>query len=136
VGSIPIARSTEMAHFVQYHKPEKMGGAFLRSGRDFSIQTNKFGRVRDGDVVWLFTGVGRPRQYSLCQRFVASKVVSQVSGKFKYRVSGTDGRSFQITMGKSHLLQELLRITGRGGLGLQPIKNRSIVDALERLSQS
>jgi len=126
-----------MGHFVQYHKHEKMGGPFVPSGTDYAVQTDK-PWIQSGDVVWLLTGEGKPRQYFLCQRFVVNKVVSQVPGKFKYRVSGRKGKIFEppIAITENPWFQELLRLTGRFGFGLQPIKSQLVVAALEGLLRS
>ena len=80
-----------MAHFIQYHNPTIMGE--FRSSDTFGIVSNKGSGLREGDIVWLVTGEGKPHQYFLCETFVVEKIRSQSSGQFNYRMTGTDGRA-------------------------------------------
>lgn len=127
-----------MDHFVQYHKPEVMGRYNPDpSQTDFGIVTNKLPRLRLGDKVWLITRKGGPRRrYSLCETFVVARLESQPTGKFKFRASGSEGRSFRPPrkIGREPWLEELLTITGNFRYGLQLIKSRSVVKALERIA--
>jgi len=127
-----------MAHFVQYHNPDKMNGPFRPANTDFAIVTDKRGGLREGDTVWLMTGERRPRQFSLCQTFVVEKIIQQNIRGFKYRMSGSDGKSFDppIKIPKTGWFLELLKITGNFRFGLQHIKSQSIVGAMQRISTS
>src|SRR5437660_73658 len=88
---IPSAPPNLMNHFVQYHNPDVMDP--FRPSKTFGIVTGKRGGLREGDRVWLVTGEGRPREYFLCETFVVERIVSQIAGKFRYRVSGSYGTS-------------------------------------------
>lgn len=126
-----------MRHFVQYHNPDKMD-PFRPSKKMFGIVTDKRAGLREGDTVWLVTGKGRPRQFFLCETFVVEKIDSQGAGKFRYRMSGSDGKSLyplKIDKGSSWF-RELLRITGNFRYGLQPISSKAIIQSLEKVSSS
>ena len=109
----------------------------FRPSTTFGIVTDKRGGLLKGDTVWLVTGEGKPREYFLCETFVVARVASQTAGKFTYHVSGSDGKSlYPLKIDKTaSWFRELLRVTGNFRYGLQPIKNQSIVGALEHLSQ-
>ena len=136
VGSNPIGstKKIRMAHFVQYHNPDVMDP--FRPSTTFGILTNKRGSLRQGDTIWLVTGEGRPREYFLCETFVVGRVASKAAGKFKYQVSGSDGKSlYPLKIDKTtSWFRELLRVTGNFRYGLQPIRNQSILGALKDLS--
>lgn len=124
-----------MTDFMQYHNPDLMGP--FRPSTTFGIVTDKRAGLRKGDTVWLVTGEGRPREYFLCERFVVEKIDSQISAKFRYQISGPDGKSlYPLKIDKrTSWFRELLKITGNFRYGLQPIKDQSIVEALQRVSQ-
>jgi hypothetical protein len=124
-----------MAHFIQYHNPDIMGE--FRPSDTFGIVGNKRSGLRVGDIVWLVTGEGKLRQYFLSETFVVENIRSQNSGQFKYRVSGTDGKAlYPRKIDKPSWFREMLKITGNFRYGLQPIKNESIIEGLQRVSQS
>jgi hypothetical protein len=64
-----------MRHFVQYHNVDSMGP--LRRdprGRRCGIATKKSVKHLLDDRVWLITGEGTPRGYSLCETFVVEDI--------------------------------------------------------------
>ena len=124
-----------MRYFVQYHNPDKMG--FEVSPKIFAVQTDKGEQVRAGDTIWLVTGKGRPRRYFLCNMFEAEDVHPQKTAKFRYRISGSHGKSFDppIRIDQRGWFQELIALAGNFGYGLQSIKNQSLVASLQHLSE-
>ena len=123
-----------MTHFIQYHNPDIMD-QFHPSKKTFGIVSNKRAGLREGDTVWLVAGEGKPRQYFLCETFVVDKIVPRPAGKFRFYMSGSDGKPlYPLKIDKTSWFRELLKITGNFRFGLQPIKNQSIIDALQRIS--
>jgi len=124
-----------MRHFVQYHNsdPDKMG-SYRPSTKNFGIVTNKLQGVGKGDIVWLLTGEGRPREYFLCETFSVEKISPQSVGRFSYRISSEDGQSlYRLELDKtSSWFQELLKITGNFRYGLQRISSEAIIAGLKR----
>lgn len=130
-----VSDGNQMKHFVQYHNPDVMG-PFRPSQKTFGIVTDKRAGLQEGDTVWLITGEGRPRQYFLCETFVAEKIASEAIHKFRYRVSSTDGKPlYPLKVDKSSdWFQELLRITGNFRYGLQPISSKAVIEGLTRVA--
>ena len=122
-----------MRHFVPYHNPDKMG-SYRQSTKNFGIVTNKLQGVRKGDIIWLLTGEGRPREYFLCETFTVEKISPPSVGRFRYQVSSEDGQSlYRLELDKtSSWFQELLKITGNFRYGLQRISSEAIIAGLKR----
>jgi hypothetical protein len=82
------------------------------------------------------TGEGKPRQYFLCESFVVEEIVPQSARKFRYQVSGSDGKPlYPLKIDKSAAwFQELLRITGNFRYGLQPISSKAVIEELKRIA--
>jgi hypothetical protein len=136
VGSNPIgSTNNKMADSLQYHNPDVMGP--FQPSTIFAIVTNKRGGLREGDTVWLVTGEGRPREYFLCETFVVESIASRGAEKFRYRVSSANGKSlYPLKLDRATpWFQQLMKLTGNFRYGLQPIKNQSIVEALQRFSE-
>lgn len=110
----------------------------FRPSATFGIVTDKRAELLEGDVVWLMTGESRPRQYFLCETFVVEKIASQSRGNFRYRISGSDGKSlYPLQVDKaSSWFQELLRVTGNFRYGLQRISNKEIIRGLQNVSNT
>ena len=125
-----------MRHFVQYHNPGKMG-PYKPAKKDLWIVTNKPGELCVGDTMWLVTGEARPRRYFLCETFVVEKIDYQSGGEFRYKASGTVGRSFDplVEIGFEAWFEELLKTTGNFRFGLTEIKNGAILEAFQRISE-
>jgi hypothetical protein len=121
-----------MRYFVQYHNPDLMG-SYRPSKSGFGVLTNKFIEPVHGDSVWLVTGSGKPRRYSLCSWFVVSGVRSVDGGIFRKQVLGSEGRDFKpfIPLDTMPWFRELLKKSGNFGLGLHRIKSKAVIECLE-----
>jgi len=126
-----------MRHFVQYHNPQRMGGPYRRSDKDFAILTNKDFDSLVGSTVWLVTSKGqRPRRYFLCSSFVIDEVERDKAGRFRNRAVGSTGRDCDVEIGNQAWFPELLKTTGNFGLGLLPISSKVIIRGLQGASSS
>ena len=123
-----------MDHFVQYHNPEVMGGPYEASDKGFGIVTDKPFNSLNGATVWLVTGKGHPRQYYLCSTFTVDRVEQEHAGRFRFRVSGSVGHDLNpfVEIGKLPWFADLLKATGNFALGLQHIRNQSIIRGLQK----
>ena len=66
----------------------------------------------------------------------AENIGPEASGRFKYRVSGSDGKPlYTLKLDQSSdWFRELLRITGNFRYGLQPISSEAVIEGLERVA--
>ena len=84
-----------MKHFVVYHNPDSIGYPASEVS-DLSIVTNK--SITDeilGNKIWLITGEGQPRNYSIVAQFIANTVESGKSDGFTTRVKGHLGTIYK-----------------------------------------
>jgi hypothetical protein len=123
----------EMRHFVQYHNPDSMGPFQRRGGRRCGIRTNKPVKQLRGDFVWLITGEGTPRMYSLCEAFVVEHI-DEKPGPLGNEAKG-HGLAFKrpILIDKKPWFELLRRRTGNFGFGLQRIKDQEVIRGLMEL---
>src|ERR1700676_25156 len=124
-----------MDHFVQYHNPDGMRGTYKPAPKQFAIFTDKYFSTLQGATVWLVTGEGRPRQYSLCSTFEVDTIEHKKAGRFRFRVSGTVGRYFDpfIEIGALPWFPELLKATGNFAW-FQHIHGEAVVSGLQRIA--
>ena len=131
-----------MTHFIAYHNPDPppdgMGYAAteIDTSCGFQVLTRKpLGQIV-GSRVWLVTGEGRPRRYSLVYTFVADEISPSEHPDFRFEVSGRSGRRFRrpVPLDSALWLRPLLRVTGNFGLGLQPISDAEVVAGLESVA--
>lgn len=122
-----------MNHFVQYHNPDAMSGPY-KSTEPFYIVTDKFFREVRGSTVWLVTGEGRPRQYSLCLMFTVDTIEDKNAGSFRFRVSGAIGRKFTpfIKIDELPWFPELRKAT-RNFSCFQHIHSQAVIRGLQKV---
>ena len=120
-----------MAHFMQYHNLDSMG-RFDASKKGHYIVTNKNVTLELGDHVWLITGEGSPRKYSLCSWFVVDSVEPIRGGQFSEQVSGSVGINFGrfVRVDSLPWFSELQKTAGNFAFGVQHIKTEAIVQGL------
>jgi hypothetical protein len=125
--------STVVNHYLVYHNPETMGSD-VRELTGFSIVTTKSVKEANGSRVWLITGRGSPRAYTLTHTFVADKVESNTDSGIN-RVSGESGIKFRQEIGLNHLpwFPDFRKTLGNFGLGFQRITEQRFITALESL---
>ena len=112
-------------------------GDYPSSDPTLGIVTNKTRGARPGigDRIWLITGEGRPRRYSLCSWFDISEITDKRLGSFNIQLKGTHGRNLEtfVSLGGKKWFPTLKRRCGNFGLGLMPIDDDEIVAELELL---
>jgi len=125
-------------HLVQYHNPDKMR-EYKSGKRGFGIVTDKPFRRVDGDRVWLISRQGKPRNYEyvLCETFIADESGPDPSGRYRYFVNGSDGKSFDppILIDKNEeWFRRLFRVTQHFRRGLMNIRDEKVVRGLSSLA--
>ena len=126
-----------MKHFVVYHNPDSIGYPASEVS-DLSIVTNK--SITDeilGNKIWLITGEGQPRNYSIVAQFIANTVESGKSDGFTTRVKGHLGTIYKQMKSIDHCtwLPDFKRIMGNFAFGIQRITDETFVNGLEEASK-
>jgi hypothetical protein len=124
-----------MRHFIAYHNTEKMGWP-LQEGGPLRLLTNKPIDHLYQETVWFIAGEGTgERQYSLGSVFRASEVGTTDEDSFKRYATGP-GHVFQpqIPIKNMSWFPEVMRVTGRFGLGVQEIKDENVIAGLRQLA--
>lgn len=123
-----------MDNFVVYHNPETMGYD-ARAVSDFSIVTSKPVVSVVGQRVWLITGRGHPRSYSLVLTFIANTVFES-SGMNGLR--GEVGTRFspEVSLDRLPWFPAFRAANGNFGFGLQRLKDPNLVDKLNALLET
>jgi hypothetical protein len=122
--------------FLVYHNPDRMG--FPASEVDvLSIVTNRSASGAKGARVWLVTGDGQPRAFSLRGYFVVDEVAKSTHPDFKIEVSGTAGELFDPMprLDGEDWFPEFKRSQGNFAFGFQPIKDLRFVKGLQRVAE-
>lgn len=123
-----------MRQFIAYHNTEKMGYP-LHEGEPLRLLTNKPVNHLLQNTVWFITGEGATRQYSLGSVFRVTEVGDGDEDGFK-RFAAGPGHVFQppIPIRDMDWFPEVLRVTGHFGLGVQEVKDESVVAGLRQLA--
>lgn len=123
-----------MKHYLLYHKIEVMGYS-LDTVNDFVAFTNK--KVSDeiiGNKLWLITGEGKPKVFSLKMYFILDDVKSGAEKDFKTKLIGIEGK----------ILNPMIRIDNlpwfdefrnqmANFVGFSEIKQQKFIDEFEKL---
>jgi hypothetical protein len=124
-----------MRHFIAYHNTEKMG-ARLEDADPLRLLTNKPVRHMLQNTVWFVTGEGAGvRQYALGSVFRVTEVGDTGEERFKRFASGP-GHVFRPPepIKDKEWFAETLRVTGHFALGVQEIKDPTVITELSRLA--
>lgn len=124
-----------MDHYVVYHNQEAMG--FDAGDLDgFGIITAKPVAKAFGGRVWVITGRGEPRRYSLVQTFVAEYAGPHDEHPDLNLVAASSGESFkpEIEIDGFDWFPDFRRSMGNFGLGFQRLKEPRFVEALEKVA--
>lgn len=123
-----------MRHFIAYHNTEKMGRP-LHDGEPLRLLTNKPVNHLLHNTVWFVTGEGPTRQYSLGSVFRVAEVGESAELGFK-RFAAGPGHVFQppVPVKDMEWFPDVLRATGRFGLGVQEVKNGAVIAGLSQLA--
>jgi hypothetical protein len=121
-----------MKDYVVYHNPDSMGVP-VTGVNSLAIVTDK--KVADviGDRVWLLTGEGSPRAFSLRSYFIVDHVESGAGARFETRLSGTVGKVFDpmVAVGSEDWFADFKRSQGNFAFGFQAITERRFINGLE-----
>lgn len=124
-----------MRHFIAYHNTEKMGRALNADG-PLRLLTNKPINHLLQETVWFVVGEGAGvRQYSLGSVFRVAESGDAAEDGFKRFASG-HGHVFDPPVPIKELpwFPEVLRATGRFGLGVQEVKDETVISGLSLLA--
>jgi hypothetical protein len=124
-----------MRHFIAYHNTEKMGRS-LYDGEPLRLLTNKHVNHLLHNTVWFVTGEGEGvRQFSLGSVFNVAEVGDAAEEGFK-RFAAGPGHVFEppIPIKELPWFPEVLRATGHFGLGVQQVKDETVIAALIQLA--
>lgn len=123
-----------MKDYMQYHNTEFMGYPCDEGDGDyFSIVTNKSVANLPENRVWLISGEGKPRRYSLCAVFIVDEVGRDGSENY---ASGAVGTAFRPPIALNNLswFKDFLKSQQNFRFGLNEIREKSFIRELERLS--
>ena len=123
-------------HYVVYHSVEKMGISCeeLVEG-PFEIVTSKSVANLLNQVIWVISGQGTPRQYSLCSVFIVDEIGRLQDGDFTNYARGSTGFSFRpvFVLNEYDWFRLFLRSQSRFTFGLQKI-DQQYVQELEQIA--
>lgn len=124
----------DIQDFIVYHNPDVMGP--LADEPSFEVFTNKsVSAARVGDRVWLITGEGTPRNYSLACWFYVENFGSGEDVGFKHCVSGSEGRTFSPfePISKQEWFGRFKKDQGNFAFGLSRITTPDVVANLQAI---
>lgn len=126
-----------MDHFVVYHNPDTMN-VDASEIEGFGVVTGKSVSSALGARIWVITGRGVPRRYSLVQTFVAEYAGPDTENPGFNLVTAESGQSFrpEIEIGKSDWFSDFRNSMGNVGFGFQRLKEARFIRALERASEA
>jgi hypothetical protein len=125
-----------MADFVVYHNPDRMGYS-ARKVTAFRVVTNKDVPLIIGSRIWLITGDGRPRTYSLIGHLTAMNRRRNAQTGFAWEISAPLSAGIQIPASQWPELNhepwwdDFLASQGNFGFGLQIIRDLRFIKGLE-----
>src|SRR5262249_44059010 len=128
-------RGDKVRHFIAYHNTEKMGRP-LREGDPHGLATNKHVNHLLQNVVWFVVGEGsKKKSYSLGSVFKVAETGDLNDDRFKRFASGP-GHTFEPTvpLNEKEWFGEVLRATGNFGLGVQEIKDETVIAELSKIA--
>jgi hypothetical protein len=122
-----------MNHFVVYHNPDTMGYD-AREVEGFAIVTKKSVMGAKGSRIWLITGRGSPRRYSITHSFIAQTAGPSSSTRGMNEVAAEEGTRYrpEIELTELPWFPAFKKTMGSFGLGYQRIKE-PYISALETL---
>jgi hypothetical protein len=125
-----------MKHYIVYHSVEKMGTTFRgpESGNsgEFCIVTRKKVDRLPGNIVWLISGEGKPRDYRLEHWFIVAGTERIDDDEFLSEAIGTEGvRLGGIPLNGLPWFKAFSDSQNHFSLGLQPIKDEFVANLAE-----
>ncbi len=123
-----------MRHWIVYHNPDQMDGPPEKTS-PAEVVTNQPTSATVGDIVYLLTGTGRPRVYSLVCRFAIDDQRTG-KGKWKFNHKGSSARwpSPSPTLNNFNWLKPLARRHGNFAFGMRELREPSIIRDLDNLA--
>lgn len=125
-----------MTDFVIYHNADRTGP--IEKANPLSAFTKKpVSQDVVGSRLWLLSGTGSPKQYSLKAWFTIEYVDVDPDRALKTCVGGSDGRLFDpmVPIDKTEdWFKNFFGSQGHFAFGFNPIKEVETIEALERLA--
>ncbi|KAA3658122.1 MAG: HNH endonuclease [Chloroflexi bacterium] len=120
----------KLNHYVVYHNTEKRGYSIEDelSVDEFGISTNKTVDSLIGSTIWVISGAGKPRSYTLSYVFIVDNIGNLRNQDFKYFAEGTMGLRFlpSIPLNKLPWFKGFLESQFRFNFGLREIDQKYI----------
>lgn len=129
------APASEISDFVIYHNPDVMGP--LEDEPTFEVFTNKsVSGAKPGDRVWLITGEGTPRKFSLACWFYIDGFRSADELGFKHCISGSEGEAFSpfVEIEQDEWFTQLKKDQGNFAFGFNQINTPGALKGLKALA--
>jgi hypothetical protein len=122
---------------VVYHNPETMEYD-AKQIKGFSIVTTKTVMGSVGSRIWIVTGRGTPRSYSLVQTFLAESAGIAHGAPGVNQVSAQKGTRFrpEVPLNALPWFTDFRKTMGNFGLGFQRLTNPRFIQALEKIRES
>jgi hypothetical protein len=126
-----------MRHFVQFHNPD-FNGDLVNKGKRYSIWTRKNLNQLTGQRIWLITKTQKPRTYYVGYTFIVDEIKASGRGKKLNYPEGLTGRRFGTwaRIDTEKWWDRLMSATGNFRFGLTEIRDKSIIEGLERIGRS
>lgn len=127
----------QLRHFVAYHNTKKMGRA-LHDDDPLRILTRKPVKVLVNNVVWIVVGESTPSlEFLLGSVFVVNDIGEAVGGEFTSFARGP-GYVFDppVPIREFEWFPSLFKAVGHFGLGVQEVKDNSVIDGLLELASA
>lgn len=121
-----------MKHFLVYHSAEKMGHSFRDEEGDgtgpYSIVTAKKADKLKGNVIWVISGEGKPKDYRLEYWFIVADFEEITDPEFRVEVYGTEGHTFRggIRIGSLPWFRPLRERMANFSLGLSSLTDSEV----------
>jgi hypothetical protein len=126
-----------MKDYVVYHNPDVMSSELAATDDDrHSIVTDK--KVSDvrGSRVWLLTGKGSPRTFSLHSYFVVDDIQPGTEDGFQTRLAGAgEGFDPMPTLNDEEWFDDFKRTLGNFAFGFQHITEPRFIEGLEAVAK-
>ena len=120
-----------MTHWLVYHNPDVMGGP-PKIEVPPSVVTNQRTSAGPGDTVYLITGVGHPRVYTLVCRFTVARL-GPPRGRWDYQFVGRNPQWFGPKAELNHhkWFDRLRRANGNFAFGMRRITSQEALEGLD-----
>jgi len=123
-----------MKDYIVYHNPDVMGVEVTNADGRSVVTNKKVGDVR-GSRIWLLTGQGSPRSFSLRSYFIVEEIESGIGDGFETRLSGVTGEVFDpmLPLNDEVWFDDFKQSQGNFGFGFQTVSEARFIQGFEAL---